>query len=158
VIRRWNVHGADEEVGGLRDNLADRDSPCPGCGYSLRGLTGDTCPECGKGVADARKRFWQRFNDAERAFVCGAACSGLAIAAWVIAIVWSASDPLWVIALWVPGAMAVALLLLVLFWWAVLIHAGRKHSTIAIASAVVAWGVAVAYVMPLLLFLAVTAT
>lgn len=27
--------------------LADRDLPCPRCGYNLRGLTGGRCPECG---------------------------------------------------------------------------------------------------------------
>jgi hypothetical protein len=32
---------------GLRHYLAQYDAPCPGCGYNLRGLTGDTCPECG---------------------------------------------------------------------------------------------------------------
>lgn len=27
--------------------LADRDAPCPACGYNLRGLEGARCPECG---------------------------------------------------------------------------------------------------------------
>ncbi len=30
----------------LREFLSDRDAPCPACGYNLRGLTGDRCPEC----------------------------------------------------------------------------------------------------------------
>lgn len=30
----------------LRQFLAERDSPCPRCAYSLRGLTTDRCPEC----------------------------------------------------------------------------------------------------------------
>ena len=30
----------------LQSFLADRDEPCPACGYSLRGLTTPTCPEC----------------------------------------------------------------------------------------------------------------
>ncbi|MFN7022332.1 MAG: hypothetical protein ACK4WH_13525 [Phycisphaerales bacterium] len=30
----------------LRSHLADRDVPCPGCGYNLRGLGTDRCPEC----------------------------------------------------------------------------------------------------------------
>ncbi len=30
----------------LRIYLSDRDSPCPGCGYNLRGLTSRYCPEC----------------------------------------------------------------------------------------------------------------
>ncbi len=31
---------------GLRVFLAERDVACPNCGYNLRGLKGDTCPEC----------------------------------------------------------------------------------------------------------------
>jgi len=31
----------------LTSYLADRDEPCPRCGYNLRALTGQTCPECG---------------------------------------------------------------------------------------------------------------
>lgn len=30
----------------LRAYLASRDEPCPGCGYNLRDLTGERCPEC----------------------------------------------------------------------------------------------------------------
>ena len=31
--------------------LADRDAPCPGCGYNLRGLTAPVCPECTRPVS-----------------------------------------------------------------------------------------------------------
>lgn len=31
----------------LRAFLAERDVPCAGCGFNLRGLGGPTCPECG---------------------------------------------------------------------------------------------------------------
>lgn len=31
----------------LRAYLADRDVPCPACGYNLRGITTAACPECG---------------------------------------------------------------------------------------------------------------
>ena len=30
--------------------LADRDLPCPACGYNLHGLTASACPECGRGL------------------------------------------------------------------------------------------------------------
>lgn len=30
----------------LRTFLAKRDAPCPACGYNLRGLASDVCPEC----------------------------------------------------------------------------------------------------------------
>lgn len=34
----------------LRLYLAERDAPCPGCGYNLRSLVTERCPECGRGV------------------------------------------------------------------------------------------------------------
>jgi len=34
----------------LADFLADRDEPCPSCGYNLRGLKRPACPECGAGL------------------------------------------------------------------------------------------------------------
>lgn len=35
-----------EDQSHLRQFLAERDALCPNCGYNLRGLTGDRCPEC----------------------------------------------------------------------------------------------------------------
>lgn len=35
----------------LRVFLAEQDISCPQCGYNLRTLTGDTCPECGERLA-----------------------------------------------------------------------------------------------------------
>lgn len=34
------------DVEELKSFLASRDAPCPGCGYNLRGLIADRCPEC----------------------------------------------------------------------------------------------------------------
>ncbi len=34
----------------LQALLKDRDCACPHCGYNLRGLTSDNCPECGKTI------------------------------------------------------------------------------------------------------------
>lgn len=31
----------------VRRLLAENDVPCPGCGYNLRGMTSQSCPECG---------------------------------------------------------------------------------------------------------------
>ena len=36
----------DGDLARLTDFLRDRDAPCPLCGYNLRDLTGDVCPEC----------------------------------------------------------------------------------------------------------------
>src|SRR5262245_3584017 len=35
----------------LRAFLATRDTPCPGCGYNLRGIQGAACPECNQRLA-----------------------------------------------------------------------------------------------------------
>lgn len=35
----------------LVEFLAERDEPCPSCGYNLRGLTEPACSECGVGLA-----------------------------------------------------------------------------------------------------------
>lgn len=40
----------DAELEFLRQFLADRDAPCPGCQYNLRALTTGICPECGEKV------------------------------------------------------------------------------------------------------------
>jgi hypothetical protein len=37
---------APPEIDLLRRHLADRDEPCPSCGYNLRGLASAKCPEC----------------------------------------------------------------------------------------------------------------
>jgi len=38
-------HVAEADL--LREFLAGRDVSCPACGYNLRDLVGDVCPECG---------------------------------------------------------------------------------------------------------------
>ncbi|MBL8990783.1 MAG: hypothetical protein JNJ48_04290 [Phycisphaerae bacterium] len=48
----------------LRSFLAERDAPCPSCGYNLRGLTGSRCPECDQalelrvGLVEPRLAAW----------------------------------------------------------------------------------------------------
>lgn len=39
-----------QQADALRGFLAERDVACPGCGYNLRGLTGERCPECNQGL------------------------------------------------------------------------------------------------------------
>ncbi len=50
-----DASGGSPRMRELRSFLAERDAPCPECGYGLRGLTGDRCPECGTQVS--RKDF-----------------------------------------------------------------------------------------------------
>ncbi len=40
------IQPPSRETGALWDYLAQRDIPCPGCGYNLRGLRSEVCPEC----------------------------------------------------------------------------------------------------------------
>lgn len=50
VIRRaraWHDASGYGEARRLRTLLADRDVPCPKCGFNLRGITCGACPECG---------------------------------------------------------------------------------------------------------------
>lgn len=48
----------------LLEFLRERDVPCPLCGYNLRGLTSDRCPECGRelrltvGLTEPFLRAW----------------------------------------------------------------------------------------------------
>jgi len=39
--------GTQDDQGALIDFLSSRDVPCPNCGYNLRGLQSEHCPECG---------------------------------------------------------------------------------------------------------------
>lgn len=43
-----DVHTAGQSAGDLARFLAERDVHCPSCGYNLRGLAADRCPECGQ--------------------------------------------------------------------------------------------------------------
>jgi hypothetical protein len=42
---------AQTDLDALREYLATRDAACPSCGYNLRGLTSDRCPECHQEIA-----------------------------------------------------------------------------------------------------------
>lgn len=86
----------------------------------------------------------------ERVFLGGAAFEVAAAAAWVIAIFATASDPLFVLALWVPGVMFVSTWVHVTIWAAVSPCLTRRRRQWAMANAVVSWGLGAVYVMVLL--------
>ncbi|HYE21678.1 MAG TPA: hypothetical protein VEA69_24745 [Tepidisphaeraceae bacterium] len=56
--------GSPDQVGWLRAYLRGRDVGCPLCGYNLRDLGSDRCPECGRevrlgvSVAEPYLRAW----------------------------------------------------------------------------------------------------
>lgn len=66
-----------DESAALRTFLERRDAPCPNCGYNLRGLTAEACPECKHALRlqfarverPTRRRLW---------LTLAVACVGLA--------------------------------------------------------------------------------
>ena len=52
--RAVSASDADKVRQVVREYLADRDSPCPTCGYNLRGLKDENvCPECNAPVGQS---------------------------------------------------------------------------------------------------------
>ena len=66
-----------------RRYLAERDVPCPGCGYNLRGLAAGACPECNQdfelGIKLASARIG-RLVAALTGLAAGAGASGAVLA------------------------------------------------------------------------------
>jgi hypothetical protein len=112
VSWRRGVDERQDMVEGLLKHLENRDMDCPACGYNLRGLAGESCPECGKQVLDELARVSEEESDLGVAL----AGTGVMIIAWFGVIAWCTFrvDPLSIIALWVPlSAICVVLLTLV---------------------------------------------
>jgi len=47
------------DVDALRLFLATHDAACPGCGYALRGVQSEQCPECGRRLVLELEREWR---------------------------------------------------------------------------------------------------
>lgn len=53
----WHDASGYGEARRLRTLLAERDVPCPKCGFNLRGITCGACPECGLSLST---QMWSR--------------------------------------------------------------------------------------------------
>ena len=68
------------EPNSLHQLLADQDTPCPRCGYNLRGLTGPLCPKCAQPVNFDRLLKQERTADLPWI---------ITFVAWAAALPWS---------------------------------------------------------------------
>jgi hypothetical protein len=112
-----------ESAAALALYLRDRDAPCPGCGYNLRGVTLDRCPECNRSIELGVRLT----HDASRAWAAGMAgtfapaiCAGAELALVTFVIIREGSfpprDASWFI-LYIPvGAVISGGVLTALLW------------------------------------------
>lgn len=114
----------------LREVLASRDLFCPGCGYNLRGLQSDRCPECSREIS-ASVSLVER-ETISRGMLIGAVLGATmfeASLAWfaleVLGLRWWWQNPAWYDSHWlasvillVLGAALAILGLLALLAWA----------------------------------------
>lgn len=66
-MRRW------DRPYRLAEYLSRRDVSCPGCGYNLRGLVDEHCPECGQDVEEVTLRLLSSRPSPVRRFLHGGA-------------------------------------------------------------------------------------
>jgi hypothetical protein len=131
----------------VREFLAGRDAPCPGCGYNLRGVAASECPECGQ-LLDIDDLKWGRSApDAE------AQCLVLSAFALTLASLWIVGCIIAVILgrfprilLW-PTPVAAATFFCLAHW----IHSRRERPW-ALAASAVHHGVAMGVLSLLMLF------
>lgn len=75
----------------LKSALTRRDNACPGCGYSLRGVRGSVCPECGGEISvyrllggERRERTMRRVRVVRRVWRVVKVAAGVLIVGWVV--------------------------------------------------------------------------
>jgi hypothetical protein len=102
----------------LRNYLAERDEPCPGCGYNLRGLTGGRCPECNQDLCLRVGLVEQRLAW----FIFGVVGIGMSLGFCTLLLAWAASmlvrvsggPQMWDILLLAVGAIVACAMM---WWW-----------------------------------------
>jgi hypothetical protein len=113
------MHGDETATGRgcmMTEFLADRDTPCPGCTYNLRGLTGSVCPECSQPLELSITLSEGRVGQLIAAVVGPAmgAGSAAALLATIVVIVtlqsksWPRGDEAKLL-IWTPGAILLCL-------------------------------------------------
>lgn len=124
--------------------LRDRDAACPLCSYNLRGLTGTTCPECGReiqltiGLTDPFLAAWITLAAAL------ATSGGMGICVAIISVRETGfkGDPLFDAALW-WFLLCMPLTGAAVIWRRRFLRIGRgaqwRWSMAAVVCAVVAW-------------------
>lgn len=79
---------------GLADFLVDRDVGCPTCGFNLRGLAGNRCPECSTRIQLVIARpddLWRLRYWLVAACIGHCAVTGMSVATYVVALARGAS-------------------------------------------------------------------
>lgn len=96
------VKRPDDEIAEVLSRI---DVPCPSCGYSLRGLRGPTCPECGDRVdldaieAHLRSTGWGVLRSPGMFGACllaGAFSGALVSGSGALVLLWMTLGVLWV--------------------------------------------------------------
>ncbi|MEQ8770763.1 MAG: hypothetical protein RIB60_09685 [Phycisphaerales bacterium] len=83
--------------------LAERDVPCPGCGYNLRGLTEAACPECARAVDVSELEYPSSRAVSIRA---GLIAGGVGYALWAANLAWYADRAIEMQPAWISLAIA----------------------------------------------------
>lgn len=81
----------DEQRSELAAYLADRDVPCPRCGYSLRDLRGSVCPECGRALV---MQEFERPQPRAMSYRASLIVTAVALAIWVTNLAVFADTPI----------------------------------------------------------------
>jgi ankyrin repeat protein len=81
--------GDTRDIVELREQVVSSEPDCPFCGYSLRGLTSDNCPECGRGIEEIGKELSrQRRVSLASPVLAWTMIGSLSLAAWSITSYW----------------------------------------------------------------------
>ncbi len=119
----------------LQEYLSDRDEPCPRCGYNLRRLQNDTCPECGDALTIRVGLVEPRLGAFITTLVALSVGTGAALLLAVVGIFEAPTN-------WWTGLAGIALLILLVFAGTGLAIALALRTTYRRATSGVQWLIA----------------